>query len=63
MNGSKPTEGIVYLTPEQMEDLRRRYRAKSNQEAVLALLIAAAGFFVLKELAEKDKPKRRRSAR
>ena len=55
-----PSIETVYLTPAQVEELKRRYQAKNQSDAVLALLIAAAGFYVLQELVKaQDKPKRK----
>lgn len=56
----QPQNAIVYLTPEQIEELKRRYQAKNQSDALLGFLIAAAGFYVLHEMATaSERPKRK----
>lgn len=59
-----PQQVHAFLTPEQLKALQDRYRAERASDALTALLLMAAGAFVLAKLAseEKPKPKRRKRA-
>lgn len=55
-----PQNATVYLTPEQVEELKRRYQARNQSDALMGFLIAAAGFYVLRELViQNEKPKKK----
>lgn len=58
-----PQEVEAYLTPEQVKELERRYRARNAGDALGALLLAMAGLFVLAAITEDSKPKPRRTRR
>lgn len=55
-----PQQVEAYMTPEEIRELETRFRAKNAGDALGALLLAMAGFFVIAQLTEDAKPKRPR---
>lgn len=63
MTVREPQQVHAFLTPEQLEALQARYQAKKASDALTALLLMAAGAFVLAQLVSEDKPKPKRQRR
>lgn len=63
MTTNSPQDVQAYLTPQQIEAMRERYKAKEAGDALAAVLLFMAGAFVIAELAgEARKPRKRKRA-
>jgi hypothetical protein len=59
----KPKPISVSISPEQLETLKQRYNTQDNNDALIKLLMAMAGMWLVGEMIREDeKPKRQRKS-